>query len=626
MSRSPLVATWLAGLAVGVVVSAPGRAQADDPPITYSHGLSPYEEETLAIAEHDHHLVRDPAPEGKIVEDIEYARFDVIDKRDPLPEWVDIFHATTGKTTLGNEVLQQLDAPYHQDLADETERNLRNYSQLSVVLVRAERGSRPDRVKLLVVTKDVWSLRLNWDLGVGQGGLQFLNLQTTEINLAGSLQSVSATFNELPKSVLYGVSYFAPRLDGHWLRFGADASVIVNRDTGSAEGTAGSAHITSPLYSTHTKWSWGVGSSWVVDVARRYINSDVAQYAVPASGASGASGAANVPWEWNERNFTETVAGTRSYGARHKDDFTLGFEMNVRAYRFPTGTRDVIGAAPSSAAIDSFMKAEAPVSDTRVGPFVQWHHYQAAFLRLYDVDTLSLQEDFRLGLDTYARLYPVTSALGSTRSFFGSYLAAQDTWGVGDGLFRVFAQATTEAEGHDVSDGRVDADVHFVSPKTPAGRLVVDGYGLDRYRNYLNLTSVIGGDSRLRGYPSGAFLGRSVLAGNVEWRTRGLDIFKCIFAGVAFYDAGDAFDSWDAIRLKQSVGAGIRAVFPQLERTVARLDVGFPLVDRNEPGIAPVGVYLTFGQAFGVGQLTPPGGIGTDSTIGSVNQVGVLGY
>jgi hypothetical protein len=610
------------GLALAVLAClAPRAARADEPPVTVSHGLSAYEEETLAIAEHDHHLVPDPSPEGKIVEEVQYARFDVIDKRDVLPEWVDIFHATTTTAVLGREVLQPVGAPFHQYLADETERNLRTYAQLSVVLLRAERGSRPDRVKLLLVTKDVWSLRLNWDLGFGQGGLQFLNLQTTEINLAGTLQSVSATFNELPKSVLYGVSYSAPRLDAHWLRFGADASVIVNRDTGSAEGTAGSAHIARPLFSTHTEWSWGVGSSWVVDVARRYINTDVAQYQPNASGTG-----PTVPWEWNERNFTETVAGTRSFGVRNKDDVTFGFEMNVRDYSYPTGTRDVAGAAPSNAAIDQFLRAEAPVSDTRVGPFLQWHHYKTDFLRLYDVDSLSLQEDFRLGLDTYLRVYPVTEALGSTRNFVGSYAAAQDTWSVGDGLFRVLVENTTEAQSAEVSDGRVDADLHFVSPKTAAGRLVVDGYGLDRYRNYLNLTSVIGGDTRLRGYPSGAFLGRSLLAGNVEWRTRGLDVFKVLFAGVAFYDAGDAFDSWNDIQMKQSVGVGVRAVFPQLERLAARLDLGFPLVDRNLPGVAPAAVYLTFGQALGVGQVSPPGGIATDGTIGAVNQVGVLGY
>ncbi len=70
----------------------------------------------------------------------------------------------------------------------------------------------------------------------------------------------------------------------------------------------------------------------------------------------------------------------------------------------------------------------------------------------------------------------------------------------------------------------------------------------------------------------------------------------------------------------------MRAVFPQLERLAARLDLGVPLVDRNLPGVAPAAVYLTAGQAIGVGQVSPPGGIATDGTIGAVNQVGVLGY
>ena len=40
-----------------------------------------------------------------------------------------------------------------------------------------------------------------------------------------------------------------------------------------------------------------------------------------------------------------------------------------------------------------------PVSDNRVGPIIEWHGYASDFLRVFDLETLGLQEDYRLGHD-----------------------------------------------------------------------------------------------------------------------------------------------------------------------------------------------------------------------------------
>jgi hypothetical protein len=40
------------------------------------------------------------------------------------------------------------------------------------VLVAPTQGSAPDRVQIVVVTKDVWSIRLNWDIAFSNGGLE----------------------------------------------------------------------------------------------------------------------------------------------------------------------------------------------------------------------------------------------------------------------------------------------------------------------------------------------------------------------------------------------------------------------------------------------------------------------
>ena len=81
-------------------------------------------------------------------------------------------------------------------------------------------------------------------------------------------------------------------------------------------------------------------------------------------------------------------------------------------------------------------------------------------------------------------------------------------------------------------------------------------------------------------------------------------------AGAAFLDTGDAFDGFADMKLKQSAGLGLRVLFPQLDRVVMRVDVGFPFqtcptgkcsytTDVMPKNHAP-DVVLTFRQAFGM--------------------------
>jgi hypothetical protein len=59
---------------------------------------------------------------------------------------------------------------------------------------------------------------------------------------------------------------------------------------------------------------------------------------------------------------------------------------------------------------------------------------------------------------------------------------------------------------------------------------------LDRYRNYLTRTSMLGGEGRLRGYPTNYFVGKDLLAVNLEYRTLPVELFSSQFGGALFYD------------------------------------------------------------------------------------------
>src|SRR5690606_27559058 len=95
------------------------------------------------------------------------------------------------KSIIRREVLLAVGSPYRQDLASETERNLREFAQFSVVLVQPVEGSTPDTVRVLVVTKDVWSLRVSWEPTFYNGRLTSIRLSPAESNLLGTTQIVS---------------------------------------------------------------------------------------------------------------------------------------------------------------------------------------------------------------------------------------------------------------------------------------------------------------------------------------------------------------------------------------------------------------------------------------------------
>jgi hypothetical protein len=329
-----------------------------------------------------------------------------------------------------------------------------------------------------------------------------------------------------------------------------------------------------------------MGTSWRDEIYRQYSQAQEKLY--PAAAGS-------VPWEYRTRKLVQAASVTRSFGWAIKNDLTFGAEMNVAAYRPP--------AAPgiAAAATGEFERQKMPVSDTRVGPFVQYRGYANNFIRVLDFETLGLQEDYRLGHEIWLRVYPVTKALGSSRDFFGTYAAAQYTVAVGDGLARASVESTVEAETRRLSDAAYEASFRLVTPRMGLGRIVFDASVLNRYRNYLNLTTSLGGGGRLRGYPTSYLSGKDLAVLNLEFRTRPVEILSCQLGGAAFYDVGDAFNDDVGFHPKSAAGMGLRILFPQLNRVVFRADVAFPFARPPAPHeIDPVAVVVAFEQAFAV--------------------------
>lgn len=226
--------------------------------------------------------------------------------------------------------------------------------------------------------------------------------------------------------------------------------------------------------------------------------------------------------------------------------------------------------------------------------------YRSDFLRTLDVEILGLQEDFRLGPDVAAKLYPIVQALGSTRNVLGADVAAQWTARLGDGFLRVGAEGIVEAQTDTVSDASLETRLRVVSPRMPFGRLVLDLQQLHRFRNYLNLNTKFGGESRPRGFPTNFLRTPSYALGSLELRSRSLGIFSTLWGLVAFVDVGTGYRTSAGVEPHWGTGVGVRVLLPQFDRLVVRADVAVPL-DRHRPAHVDAFQFLvTVGQAFSV--------------------------
>jgi hypothetical protein len=202
------------------------------------------------------------------------------------------------------------------------------------------------------------------------------------------------------------------------------------------------------------------------------------------------------------------------------------------------------------------------------------------------------------------RGYPAAESLGSTRDLIGAFAALSYTVPLGNGLARLLGVSVIEYELHGRHDASAEIALRLVTPRFPFGRFVYDGVVFNRYENYLNRQLAVGGDGRLRGYPPEWFVGKDLVASNVEFRSRSIEILSAHIGGAVFYDSADAFDGFDNLELKHGIGFGVRAVFPQANRYVLRGDWGFPL--SRGYSTWPGAVFFTFQQAFGMPQLAPP--------------------
>ena len=591
----PLLIVLLAGL------SSPSGARAAKPDVH-----SQYEEDLIARALRERGLELEPSPVGKTVESIQVAAYDIILQGDmPLSRWVpwtflNKLHSRTKDRIVAQEMLINVGDTYRTDVIEESGRNLRALFILAVARIVAVRGSTPDQVGLLIVTKDRWSLRLNTTFVLDDVRLDSLAFSMSEGNMFGRNKRLAFEFALDPGRYQLGASYYDPRIWGsrHTMRF--FGVVSLQRETNRVEGGRVEFNVGRPLFSLRTRLGWTANVTFLQDVVRSFRSGSIRTREFQNE---------QVPDVYLRRNASGYVQLQYSDGVQFKRNFSVGWRASHARYLLPPDFPSTI----SDAARDAY-EASLPRSESWTGPFAYFELYTARYVRLRDIQTFALSEDFRVGPRFYFEVRAASSAFGLPSDFVEMFAVYEHPRYFHDNFIDYGATLSGRlqyetARQFDYTTPLVNqvltAYVREISPRIGFFRIHLAGQLQLRARDLNNTRLTLGSDSGLRGFGARTFQGNNLYRINAEIRTTAVNLWTIHVGGVLFYDAGDTPDGLSAYdrggklhrtRLHQDVGVGLRILFPQFNKDVLRLDIGFPFEQKGE-SYAP-SFSAEFGQSF----------------------------
>lgn len=596
MTRASLI-----GLLIGVALgSAVAHKRAWGEPV---HELGSLERQSVGEALAQVGLVLDPAPDGKVIGQVHVVNQDVFSRHDWHFHMLNVLHGTTRAEVIERELLLAPGQRWDESLADETVRNLQTPPPLffqngerfaapqlsSVVAVVPVASPLPGTVDLLVVTRDLWSLRFNTEFKFQKNTLSWLKTSLSENNVLGHRKYLAVGF-ELDQGRLgVGPTYFDPNVAGTRLTLLGTATAWYARDTSHYEGNSETFSLRYPLYSLASRWGAGLDASHQDAVVRRFCDNELCT--VDVAGAP-------TPLIYRQRVWFTDATVVRSFGQTIIQRVTAGYRADRRrALALPDFPAD-----PTNANLPAeFLDRWAPLSQTRSEPYLRYELFTARHHVFRDFETFDLRETRRLGPSLSFELGMGLPALGADVVAYP--LSATANWALtwadsGFGLAQV--QASARAHAGQFIDQRLSAVLCVASPIiSKVGRFVVeattDAVRSDTYRTRFFL----GGDTGLRGFQIGELPGTVQASAHAELRSRPVAVHSQRFGAVLFYDVGDAAESYGGLVPHHDVGVGLRWLIPQLNSSVLRIDWAVatdagPLTRPGLPGRITAGFMQSF--------------------------------
>jgi hypothetical protein len=569
-------------------------------------------------------LVVDPAPQGKIVGAIQVVNLEVFQPSDGrLLEWFNHFHRTTREEHIRRESLLLVGIRYDALLVDETMRILRNRTSYStndpplssiVAMVPIQTTTR-GTVDLLMVTRDVWSLRLNsdWLLGLVTSDIPSFSASLSENNLFGWRKQPALAFIMDEGEVWLGPNYLDPNVAGTHLRLTAAAYEIWARKIGELaagprEGSSSWLRLEYPFYALSRRWGGFVDTSYTTKVVRDIVgpggpraSSTLARYEPSQSTCAVPTGEAGDPYagltaDCAYRSRTGGVASgiTRSFPSTWLvQRVTAGNELVLNRLSF-------LPNFPTDPEIrQSYAAYKFGPSERTSSLYVQYDAFTPRYRTYRNLNTFDLGEDLRLGPSVTLKLGRASTLLGSEADFFPFKTEAHLNLGLLGGFQSIGASWESRAYGNGLRDHLIKGQLYAATPVLARAFRVVVSANTGLVADNQHRSAVyVGWVEGLRGYPVNTFYGYNYYLAHLELRSTAFSLWSLRVGGLLFADAGHAANTWRGLDWYDTAGVGLRVLIPQLNADVLRCDWGFPLKDDIVAGVPIVRSGLASGLAY----------------------------
>ncbi|WP_428265324.1 hypothetical protein [Haliangium sp.] len=605
--RSAFLVVIAATLGLAGAARAQGGPDASDQPsaaATESGGgldrlqaLGGYEREALARALLRRRLEVDLAPAGKRLGRIHVVNQEVFSEGDGLT-WLNLFHRTTRERVIEREVLLRPGQRWDETVIADSLRRLRDPTYTALVVMVPVRAPTPGEVDLLVVTRDIWSLRFNTSYEIQNGSLTKLLVAPSESNFLGMRKQVALLFDLDQGDYSVGGYYVDSNIAGSRMRLRALSTAVFGREDSDFEGSRTRTTLTYPLWSLRRPWGAEVSLVHIDHVERDFQGTALRLRDLPST----PDVMEQVPHIFGLRTTSLDSVATLSFGSSVKQYLGLGYELSLdRPSLHPDApTPAQCAGTPLDACVEAFRRDVMPRSERASAVYAQYSLFTPSFRTLRNVDTYDLPEERQFGPDVQVLAALARTEIGSEANFVR--LSARLGWtvGVGEhGFVRAVAAAESRWQDGAFIDNELSAALFAVSPPLGpglrlAGRAEVAALVDETANRYFTL----GGANGLRGHIVGEYSGESRVRANLELRSPPVRFWFSRVGLNLFWDLGHAADRLRDLEVQHDVGVGGRMVMPQVQTVAFRFDWAVPLTG-SRAGF-PGRIILGFEQAFDV--------------------------
>jgi hypothetical protein len=618
----------------GARLAAERLCAAHDPRCDWIATFAVLEQQTLRRALESRHYTLDPEPWGKTIGEIHMYVEDPFAEKNWL-QFANFFHFTTREHAIRNELTIDEGQVWDQTLVEESARRLHDPLYSSVVVLVPIKSAEAGKVDLFVVTRDVFSLRLNTQYTIQQGSLTALSISISENNFLGQrdLAAMRVTLDQ--GAIAVGPLFIDKNLFGSHLDFRVAADEILTRqnldvvdpvpqppgcgvsvacqlmtypttdpkgiqDGGGIheEGKDLSISLTRPLWSLASEWGGGGSFSYSDSIARQFLSTGIRGFDDPNSTTG-----MPIPREWRQKSTAFAANALRAWGTDYKHQVTVGYTYtNTQVSLLPNFPADPQLQADFAAAV-------LPRSERISSPYIGYSMYEPRYKTVRNTTSYELAEDLRLGPSVDFALAWSLRSLGSDYHFTRPSLSFGWTFpwchdgsiGIGAGGSIRIQPFTLDGKQVDTIDNSASANLRVVSPGYRYFRIVSQASIATIWNSSQGQFLSIGGDPLLRGYIINQFVGQRRAQAQIEARSMPFPLWVFRVGVVGFYEVGGATDTFSQMgnALFHDIGIGVRALIPQTSRDLFRVDVAFPLQATPDNGAAFFPhLVLSFASAF----------------------------